>query len=415
MEETVDVVDEPVVSVEDDGRRGERRWMPTALVVAATLLAVVSATTTWVRAQALDTDAWVDTSTELLAEPAVQEALATYLVDQLYTNADVAGAIESALPDDLGGLAGPVAGALRGPATEGIERLLSGPRFQQAWEVANRRAHEALVAIVRNESRDNLSISNGAVVLDLAGAVRTVGETLGLPDSALDRIPDDVGQVTVFESGELADVQTAVRVLDLLSWFLFVVVIALYALAVYLARARRRETVRNIGVGLVVGGIVLLALRAISVRSAVAAIVDVPANRPLGRLVGDVLTQLLTDMAWTAIIVGVVIILYTFVLGPHRWAVALRTHVAATSHPDAIAVVVGIVVLVGVAWWSPGRIFERWSTTLIALGLIASATVALAAAVRTGSTAESSSFASGDNATVPTPPRSSDERTPHDE
>lgn len=359
-----------------------RRWVPTVLVIVATVIAIASATTTWVRTQALNTDAWTETSAELLTEPEVQEALATYLVDQLYANGEVTASLESALPDDLDGVAGPLAGALRGPVTEGVERLLSRPRIQEAWVAANRLAHETLVAIVRDETRENVSTAGGAVVLDLGGAVRAVGESLGLPESVLDRIPDDAGMVTVFESDELADVQDAVRVLDVLSWFLFVVVVALYALAVFLARDRRRVVLRNVGVALAIGGVVLLALRSISVRATVESIVGVPANRPAARVVGDVLTQLLSDMAWTAIIIGVLIAAYASLLGPHRWAVSVRGRLAATSSPEAVIVGAAIVLLVAIAWWSPGQLFERWVTVLTVLAMFIGATVALIAAVR---------------------------------
>lgn len=367
--------------VADEQPRGPHR-LPTVLVVVATVLAVISAVTTWVRVQALDTDEWVEASAELLAEPEVQETLATYLVDELYQNVDVSASLGSVLPDELSGVAGPLAGALKGPATEGIERVLDRPRLQQAWEAANRLAHETLVAIVRDDVGENVSTADGAVVLDLAGAVEAVGEELGLPGTVLERLPADAGQVVVFESDELADVQDAVRVLDALSWFLFVVVVGLYVLAVYLARDRRREMLCNVGASLAIGGIALLALRTIGVRWTVDQIVEVPAYRPTAQLVGGVLTALLSDMAWTAIVVGVVIVGYAALLGPHSWAVAARRRLAASSNPSAIVVGAGVVILVVVAWWSPGMMFERWVTALTATGLILGATVVLARALR---------------------------------
>lgn len=351
------------------------------LIVAATVIAILSAATTWVRTQALDTDQWVAASAEVIADPEVQDALATYLVDELYATGDVNEALESALPNNLDGLAGPLAGALRAPVTEGVERILARPRIQQAWEAANRLAHERLVAIVRDDVGDNVSTADGAVVLDLAGMVRVVGAEIGLPDAALDRIPDDVGQVTIFESDELADVQDAVRVMDVLSWFLFVVVVALYALAVYLATDRRRTMLRNVGLALVIGGVVLLALRAISVRATIDAIVQVPANRPTGRFVGNVLTQLLSDMAWTAVLIGLLIAGFAGLLGSHRWAVAARGRLRDTSNPGAIVAGGAVVLLILLAWWGPGHVFERWVTGLTMLALLVAAVVALTVAV----------------------------------
>ena len=57
-----------------------------ALIVVASILLVGTTTSVWVKRQALDTDNWVKASDEALANPAVQDALATYIVDQLYAN-----------------------------------------------------------------------------------------------------------------------------------------------------------------------------------------------------------------------------------------------------------------------------------------------------------------------------------------
>ena len=43
------------------------------LIVVASLLAVLSATSVWVRRQALDTDAWVNASSDMLANKDVQK------------------------------------------------------------------------------------------------------------------------------------------------------------------------------------------------------------------------------------------------------------------------------------------------------------------------------------------------------
>jgi hypothetical protein len=354
-----------------DGRR-RHGWVPTTLVVVATVVAILSAATTWVRTQALDTGEWVDASSEVLANSEVQAALATYLVDELYADNEVQNALESALPNDLEGLAGPLAGALRSPVTEGVERILNRPRIQQAWELANRRAHELLVAIVRDEG--------GAVVLDLRGMVETVGADIGLPQAVLDRIPDDVGKVTIFESDQLSNVQDAVRVMDFLSWFLFVVVVILYALAVFIA-ADRRRVLRNVGIALAIGGVVLMALRTVAVRATVGAVVEIPANRPAAQFVGDVFTQLLKDMAWTAVILGLLIAGFAALLGSHRWAVAARQRLADTAHPGAIIAGTGLVLLILLAWWGPGHVFERWVTGLTMVAMLIGAVVALTVAV----------------------------------
>ena len=118
-----------------------------ALVVVATLLLLVSSLTIWVKRQALDTDAWTNTSGQLLANDEIRGQLSIYLVDTLFNNTDANARIEQALPSDRAALAPVIAGALRNFAVQAAERLLATPQAQKLWEEANRRAHENLLKV----------------------------------------------------------------------------------------------------------------------------------------------------------------------------------------------------------------------------------------------------------------------------
>lgn len=359
----------------------ERRWLPVTLVVFATVIAVLSAVTTWVRTEALDTDEWVSVSSDLLDEPEVTEALATFITDRLFTQVDVAGELESLLPDGVSGLAGPIAGALRGTATDNIERFLASEQFGELWARANEVAHETLVGILRDETRfDATSTADGNVTLDLGEVITNVGASIGIPQAALDRLPADVGNITLFESEELASVQRAVQVLDFLSWFLFLVVVALYALAVYLARDRRPQMLRTVGIGLLVGGVTVLLLRAFGINVGVDALVQDSANLGWATVVIGVATELLRQIGWSGIIFGVLIIGFAALLGDHRWAVAIRRRLAQTSN-WLVAGGVGAVLAV-LFWWSPGRALDRWVTALTLIALLIGAGVALTKRIR---------------------------------
>ena len=72
MSDTSDVdavQNEPQVSRSSIGPN----WLPGTLVIIASFLAVLGATSTWVWAQALDADEWVQTSSDLLAEDEVRK------------------------------------------------------------------------------------------------------------------------------------------------------------------------------------------------------------------------------------------------------------------------------------------------------------------------------------------------------
>ena len=360
----------------DDATIGPR-WLPATLVVVATILAVVTTMTTWARTQALDTDQWVEVSGELINEPDVQQALSAYLADELFSSVDVAAALESRLPENLTGLAGPLAGALRGPTTDAIEKIVASSRFQSLWLEANRVAHEAAVKILRDDTRDSVSTADGTIVLDLGTAVRNLGEQIGIPQSALDRLPDNVGQITVLQSDELATAQNAVKVLDFASWFLYIVIVALYAGAVYLAVGRRRQMLRSVGISLIIAGLSVLLIRAVGIRTTVETFVEDSTNKPLAELVTSVVTVLLRQMAWTGVVYGLLIIAVATLLGPHRWAVAVRTRIAGVT--DSTAAVVGVCfgTVLLLLWWSPGGAFDRWITALVLVALVVGAVVAV--------------------------------------
>jgi len=91
-------------------RRGRSIAVWVALVLAGLLL-LLSSYAVWVNRVALNTDVFVDTSTELIEDDAIREAVAQRAVDELYANVDVEAAIEERLPEDVKSLAGPTAAA----------------------------------------------------------------------------------------------------------------------------------------------------------------------------------------------------------------------------------------------------------------------------------------------------------------
>ncbi|MDH3754534.1 MAG: SHOCT domain-containing protein [Acidimicrobiia bacterium] len=362
----------------DDSGRSGRRWVVGGLVVVATIIAVVSALNTWVERQVLDTDGWETLSDDLLQDDEVRAALSTFLVDELYRNADVSGELETQLPEQLQGLAGPISAALRDPVTNTVDRLLGTEPVLNTWKAVNRTAHEAFSRALRDETRPGLSTADGTVTLDLGEVVQTLGEQLGLSGNRLDRLPDDAGQITVFESNQLDAAQRYVKIIDALSNFLFVLVIAMYALAVYLAQGHRRETVRNVGWAVAFGGLVVLVARRISIRVAVESLADTPDQRGPVDAVAVIGTDLLRSMGWAGIAYGIVVVLYAALAGPSNWATSIRRAIAPllTANRYAVWTATAAVLLLYVAW-QPGAAVESWATGLVFLILFVAAVEAL--------------------------------------
>src|SRR6266487_5933145 len=103
--------------------RGRRRLVR-ALVVLGSVLAFFSVFAIWTERQALNTEDWVNTSGRLIQNSTIREAVANYLVDQLYENVNVEKELKDILPGETKKLAGPVSGGLRGVAGNGAEEIL---------------------------------------------------------------------------------------------------------------------------------------------------------------------------------------------------------------------------------------------------------------------------------------------------
>jgi hypothetical protein len=356
---------------------GRRRAVIWALIVGASLIAIASVLTTWVHRQMLDEQSWKDASAELIEDPAVRDAVSVYLVNQLYDNVDVAAALDDRLPADLKPLAGTLAGALRQPATDAVDRLLDTTRIQQLWVDASSLAQQKLVNVLENKTGHGISTGNGVVTLDLSALVSELGAELGLSQSALDRIPPDAGVITVMRSDQLAAAQAGVQALRVLSTALLVLVLALYALAVYLARGERRRTLRNVGWAIVVVGIVVLVARRLTGRYAVEALTS-PTSHEAGERTWLIGSSILAQIGWAAILYGAVVVLGTILAGPTAPATSVRRWIAPVLDARAgIAwAVVGGAYLLLVLWGPTHALRVLWGIVLLG-ALLAAGVLAL--------------------------------------
>jgi hypothetical protein len=354
-----------------------RRVVIWTLIVVASLIAFASVLTTWVDRQMFDTTSWEKASADLIEDPEVRAAVSTYLVDQLYANVDVAEGLGERLPPELQPLAGTLAGALRQPATDAVDRLLDSPRVQQLWIDASTTAQEKLVNVLENDTADGITTGDGVVTIELGTLVRSLGTELGLPASALDRIPPDAGSLEVMRSDQLAAAQTGVQALRVLSTWLLVLVLALYALAIYLARGARREALRDVGCAFVLVGLAILVVRRLAGSYAVDALAQ-PSSQDSGQRIWLISTSILAQIGWAAILYGAVMVLGAVLAGPHRAAVAVRRRIAPTLNHRPALVWAGVAAayLVLIAW-GPTHALRTWWGILLLGALIAAGVVAL--------------------------------------
>jgi hypothetical protein len=329
-----------------------RRWLPWILVVLATIIGLVSALNVWVKRQALNTDNWTKASGKLLENQQIRSAISVYLVDQVYSNVDVTKKIEQELPPRAKGLAAPLAGGLQQAAYGVTNRLLGRPKVQQLWRNANRRAHQLFMAVIDGKS-NVLVQSGGNVVLDLKPILLQVAQRLGLSGKRVQALPADTAQIVVMKGNQLDTARRAVKVIRVMSYFLFFLVLALYAGAMYIARGRRRTFLLAAGVSVLTVGLIVLVVRRYAGDYLVNALVNNPDEKHPVSAAWAIGTELLRNVGINALVYGIVIIFAAWVAGPSRPATWIRRTLAPTmrEHPvviyGAVALVLLLILLTG--------------------------------------------------------------------
>lgn len=323
-----------------------RERVSKVLAVLTAVLAVLALVSTWVRREALDTDQWTRTSTTVLANPAVQQATAAYLADQL-TAPGTVEALQERLPGLLRPLAGPLTGQLGEVAEKATLRALRAREFQRLWEAANRLAHRQLVRVV-----DGGPDMKRAIVLDLRPMLGRIAARTGF---GLRPLGAERGLITILDADEIGQVQTAGKALKKLAFLSTLLALMSLAATVGLAVDRRHGVVRA-GGAVLFAGVLVLVLRRVGVAAGARALAD-PAGEAAPRATLRIATQLLTDLSWMIVVLGAMALVAAWLIGPGRRAVQLRgllRPVAARRGLDhaVAAFVVLVVVAAGLLPWS---------------------------------------------------------------
>lgn len=352
------------------------RGLVAALLVIATILGFFACFAVWVNRQALNTTHWTNTSSEILANPQVQEALSTYLVNELFTHENVSARLQTALPSQVQGLAGPLSAGLRAVADRVVPKLLASSQVQALWRRSNRAAHRELLTIL-NGGTKAVSTSGGEVSLNLHELVSELGSQLGLTsqvETARSKLsggtgaavrstvqektgvtlPAGTGVILIMRSKQLKTAQNVAKGIKGLSLVLPLLALALFALAIRLAEGWRRRALRTTGFCFFGVGVALLLLRRVAGQGIVTNLVANPSNRPAAEAVWSIGTSLLYTIAVAMVLYGLVLVAAAWLAGHTRPARWLRRAAAPfmRMHPGGSYAVAGVILLL-VVFWGP--------------------------------------------------------------
>jgi hypothetical protein len=350
--------------------RGRRRAVK-ALVALGSVLAFLSVFAIWVERQALDTDDWVATSGRLLEDSTIRKALGDYLVDQLYENVDVEKELKEILPGETKEFSGPLSGGLRQVAGDGAERVLETSTAQDLWEKANRSTHEQLVEVLE-EKGDTVSTEEGEVKLNLGSLITNLADQVGIGTSLADKLPADAGQIRILRSDQLKTAQNITTAVKGLALILSILTFLCFAGAIYLAREGRWVTVLSCGIGLIAAGFAAIVARHIAGGIVVDQLVVEDSVKPAAQAAWGIATSLMTSIATTLIVIGVLFAIAGWLASPSGAARSVRRFFAPALRDYAPWVYTGLALLVCIYFLSsPTQGLRSFLTTLIVAGMAA--------------------------------------------
>jgi len=225
------------------------------LIVLGCVLSPVAVLAVWAGNEVSDTGRWVATVEPLIHDQAIQNVLTDKITAEVTRQLNLTGTLNqvSAQLDDKGlprlsslvKTFGPqIASAVTGFIHSTVHRIVSGPRVAKLWVQANTVAHQAVVKVLSGEGNGAISTSNGQIVLNLGPFVAVVKQDLvdhGFSLAA--NIPPVSPTVALFQAHDLAKAQAGYRLIRTLKIVLPILMLALLAAGVYVARKRRRALI----------------------------------------------------------------------------------------------------------------------------------------------------------------------------
>ena len=312
-----------------------RRIIAWVLVVLASLLIPIAVLSAWAITTVTNTDQYVSTMAPLARNQVVIDHLANKATNELFSTMVVQNKITAALPAKAKPIVQPVTNQVKSYVHGVALRVLESPKFGQLFDALNRRTHTVVVnTLTGKQTTVTKTLGKSGVVLNLTPAVNQIidkldarGVTLFNPIKPILTNSSGLG-LTVVQKSQVSKFSGLFNTVVTLGWAVPIIALALGVLAVLIAVERRRTLLRvAVGVGLF--ALVLLGVlaygRTVFLNEAGSHHFDVAVSAA----VWDTLLRFLKqDLRWT-VLAAFLVALGAWVFGPARYAVWIRTKVAA--------------------------------------------------------------------------------------
>ncbi len=220
------------------------------------------------------------------------------MADALYANVDVSQLLEEKLPENLQGLAGPIAGLSQEYAARAADELLARPQVAERCSSRRRRSRRSSSSpcstATRSCSRRRTATSSSTCGRSCCGSATASTSSRTSPT----RSPRTPAQITIVASDDLDMAQKVVHWLELVANWIWILALASWVAAFLLVKGRRRQELRAIGIGLAVAGVAVLVVRSLAGGYFVDNVVKTDSVRPAAEEAWRIITDGLAQSAW---------------------------------------------------------------------------------------------------------------------
>ncbi|MFD7278238.1 hypothetical protein ACFV80_14595 [Streptomyces sp. NPDC059862] len=270
-----------------------RGALSAALIALCCLLVPCAALAAWAAYGLADTGRYARTMAPLATDPAVREAVADTVGDEVLHEVGV----------------GPQAGAMGPFVQDAVRSFTQTEAFRAGWDVAMRATHAAVLRALREDGGHS-----GAVTVDLAPVTTRIKHELAADNVVLARhIPVRHTQVAILPAKELDGLRKGYHVLEVAALWLPVGAVVFAVAGIALATCRRRAVTAT-GLGTALGGALLGVAVAIG-RHITLAGLPAEVSRPAAGAVYDALTGTLRTVSWLLLALGLTVALGAWLTG----------------------------------------------------------------------------------------------------
>ena len=335
------------------------------------LLAFLSVFAIWIERQALNTDDWVDTSGRLIQNETIRDSGQQLPRRPALRKRRRRKGTRRNPPRRHQGTRR--AGLRRAAPGRRRRRRKGAGKLDRAGtlEDANRAAHEQLLAVLEDK-KEAVSTEEGKVSLNLGSLITNLAGQVGIGADLAEKLPPDAGQITILRSDQLKTAQDIVVAIKGLALVLSLLTFLAFGLAIYLSREGRWVTVLFCGIGLVAAGFAVIVFREIAGGIVVDQLVNEESVKPAAEAAWSIGTSLMTSIATTVIVIGVLFGIAGWLASPTGSARSTRRVIAPALRDYLAYVYAGLAIVVGIYFLSaPTQNLRSFLTTLVIAGLAA--------------------------------------------